>query len=434
VSMRSRARRLPPGRWQVWSLRREALVWVLIVDAMALAVLVLSFWSTFAEPGPGVTSTQWIQFAVLAVAATLHLEATRRIERRRELAMGGKSPYTNLKSLWLFAGILLLPLSLVAVLVVLSFVYCWVRVYGPTIAYRKVYSVASSILPSAAAIAVLQAGGLSDTPRIPTGPWSLLLVLVAGVVWWFINYGLIVAAIMLSDPQTPARTALGELADQFVIAAGLGLGTAVAALQTSHPWVVPVLMVTVLALHQTLLLPQLRHAAMTDAKTGLATPTFWSTAVPAELARAETLKTTVGLLMLDLDEFKYINDTFGHPAGDQALCAVAAAIRAEVRHNDLVARLGGDEMAVLVPGVDQDELLEIAERIRVRLAHITLTVEQAGTSRSAVIDGVPASFGAAVYPYAGSTMDQLVLAADAALLNAKRAGRNRVVPALSEAS
>lgn len=418
----------------MWSLRREALVWVLIVDAMALAVIVLSAWSAFLEPDVAVTGDQWIQFAVLAGASLLHLEATRRIERRREMAKAGRSPYTNLKSLWLFAGILLLPLALVCVLVVISFVYCWVRVYGPTIAYRKVYSVASSILPSAAAAAVLGAGGLGDAPRLPTGPWSLLVVLVAGGVWWFINFGLIVAAIMLSDPDTPARMALGELADQFVIAAGLGLGTAVAALQVSYPWVVPVLMVTVLALHQTLLLPQLRHAAMTDAKTGLATPTLWSTAVPAELARAETLKLNVGMLMLDLDDFKRINDTYGHQAGDEALRAVGEAVRDEVRQGDLVARVGGDEIAVLVPGVDQVELLEIAERVRVRLAGMTVTVQHAGTGRSAVIDGVPASFGVAVYPDAGATMDRLVLAADAALLNAKQAGRNRVVTAFDEAS
>jgi diguanylate cyclase (GGDEF)-like protein len=415
----------------VWSLRREALVWVLVVDAAALAVIVLSAWSTI---GTGVTGKQWIQFSVLAVASLLHLEATRRIERRREMAKAGRSPYTNLKSLWLFAGILLLPLSLVCVLVVLSFAYCWIRVYGPTIAYRKVYSVASSILPSAAAVAVLQAGGMGDTPRLPTGPWSLLLVLVAGGAWWFINFGLIVTAIMLSAPDTPARTALGDLADQFVIAAGLGLGTAVAALQTSFPWVVPVLMITVLALHQSLLLPQLRHAAMTDSKTGLATPTLWSATVPAELARAETLNTSVGLLMMDLDNFKQINDTYGHQAGDEALRAVGASIRGEVRAGDLVARVGGDEIAVLVPGAGQVELLDVAERIRTRLANLAVTVQHAGTGRTAVIDGIPASFGAAIYPEAGITMDQLVLAADAALLHAKQAGRNRVVTAFEQAS
>jgi diguanylate cyclase (GGDEF)-like protein len=187
-------------------------------------------------------------------------------------------------------------------------------------------------------------------------------------------------------------------------------------------------MVTVLALHRDLLLPQYQRAAGTDVKTGLATPSYWASAVPVELARAETLRSTVGLLMLDLDKFKEINDTYGHPAGDQALKAVGESVRAEVRQGDLVARVGGDELAVLLPGASETEVLEVAERIRDRLAGLTVAVSTTGTSKT-VITGVPASFGAAVYPEVAVTMDQLVLAADNALLTAKRAGRNKIVSA-----
>jgi diguanylate cyclase (GGDEF)-like protein len=184
----------------------------------------------------------------------------------------------------------------------------------------------------------------------------------------------------------------------------------------------------VLALHRDLLLPQYQRAAGIDAKTGLATSSYWASAVPAELARADTLRSTVGLLMLDLDRFKEINDTYGHPAGDEALRAAGEAIRAEVRNGDLVARVGGDELAVLLPGAFESEVLEIAERIRERL--VTLTVSVSTTdSGTATLDGVPASFGAAVYPDVANTMDQLILAADDALLRAKRSGRNQIVVA-----
>jgi diguanylate cyclase (GGDEF)-like protein len=218
------------------------------------------------------------------------------------------------------------------------------------------------------------------------------------------------------------------LSEQLVVVAGLGLGIAVAGLQASYPWVVPVLMVTVLTLHRDLLLPQFQRAAATDVKTGLATPSYWANAVPVELARAETLRSTVGLLMLDLDRFKEINDTYGHPAGDRALKAVGESVRAEVRQGDLVARVGGDELAVLLPGASEHEVLEIAERIRDRLSRLTVSVDTAKDT-TAVITGVPASFGAAVYPEVAGTMDQLVLAADNALLTAKRAGRNTIVTA-----
>jgi diguanylate cyclase (GGDEF)-like protein len=187
-------------------------------------------------------------------------------------------------------------------------------------------------------------------------------------------------------------------------------------------------MVTVLCLHRDLLLPQFRRAAGTDSKTGLATSSYWANAVPAELARAESMRSTVGLLMLDLDKFKEINDTYGHPAGDRALRAVGETVRAEVRQGDLVARVGGDELAVLLPGASEREVLEVAERIRDRLSTLTVTVKTQ-TTNTEVITGVPASFGAAVYPDVAGTMDQLVLAADNALLTAKRAGRNTIVSA-----
>jgi diguanylate cyclase (GGDEF)-like protein len=264
---------------------------------------------------------------------------------------------------------------------------------------------------------------------MPTSLWSLLVVIAAAATWWLVNFALVVGAILLSSEEATARGALGDLADQLVVVAGLGLGIAVAGLQSSYPWVVPVLMVTVLALHRDLLLPQYQRAAATDVKTGLATPSYWASAVPVELARAETLRSTVGLLMLDLDKFKVINDTYGHPAGDRALRAVAECVRSEVRQGDLVARLGGDELAVLLPGAAEAEVLEVAERIRARLTGLAVVV--GGFERSEVINGIPASMGAAVYPDVAATMDQLVLAADNALLTAKRSGRNRIVTAAS---
>jgi diguanylate cyclase (GGDEF)-like protein len=416
---------VPPRQWKLWSLPPAALGYVIAVDAVALVITGLAVRASVI--GGPITSAEWTAFAVLAVASTLHLESARGIERRREMA-ANTSPHTNLKCLWFFASLLLLPLSLVIPLIVLSYLYSWFRVFGRTIAHRKIFSNSTCILASAAAAAVLRGGGLLTEPRVPTDFWTLLVVLSAAATWWLVNYALVVGAILISSPEATAKDALGELSHQLVICAGLGLGIAIAALQSSYPWVVPVLMVTVLALHRDLLLPQYQRAAGVDVKTGLATPSYWANAVPAELARAESLRSTVGLLMLDLDKFKEINDTYGHPAGDRALRAVGESVRAEVRQGDLVARVGGDELAVLLPGASETEVLEVAERIRDRLSALTVSVETAA-NRTAIISGVPASFGAAVYPDVAGTMDQLILAADNALLTAKRGGRNQIVTA-----
>ncbi len=422
-----RSKWVPPRRWKLWSLPRPALGYVLGVDAIAVTITILASVSTMSGEHPGIRPSEWAAFSVLAVASILHLESARGIERRREMA-ANTSPYTNLKSLWVFAGLLLLPLSLVVALIVVSYGYSWIRVYGRTIAHRKVFSASTFILASAAAAAVLRAGGLLTEPRVPTSAWTLVVVLAAATTWWMVNFALVIGAILLTAPEATARGALGDLSEQLVVVAGLGLGIAVAGLQASYPWIVPVLMITVLTLHRDLLLPQFQRAAGTDVKTGLATPSYWASAVPVELARAETLRSTVGLLMLDLDKFKEINDTYGHPAGDRALKAVGESVRAEVRQGDLVARVGGDELAVLLPGASETEVLEIAERIRDRLTTLSVTVDTT-TNTPTVITGVPASFGAAVYPEVAGTMDQLVLAADNALLTAKRAGRNRIVSA-----
>jgi diguanylate cyclase (GGDEF)-like protein len=403
----------------MWTLPKSATWYVLVIDVLAVILTCLCTVRT-----PAATHQQWVWFAVLTAAAVLHLEAVRTIERRREKAVAGV-PYTNLKSMWVCAAVLLLPLPLVVALIVASYGYSWLRVYGQAKAHRKIFSAATFVLASVASDAMLQIGGLTEAPRIPVSPWSLLVVLTAATTWWLVNYALVVGVILLSVPGSRPKKALGDLSDQLVVAAALGLGIAAAALIADHPWVLPVLAVTVLCVHRDLLLPQFQRAARTDAKTGLAAPTYWADVVKAELLRAKSAGTSVGVLMLDLDHFSEINNVYGHPAGDEALTAIARAVRTEVRRDDLVARFGGDELAIVLPNIDQVELLAVAERIRAALGRpIMLSQTLSGTPET--VTGVTATIGAAVYPQSGQTYEQLLLAADTQLYSAKNAGRNQV--------
>ncbi|WP_202819017.1 GGDEF domain-containing protein [Actinosynnema sp. ALI-1.44] len=419
MSVNPRLRWVSPRKWRLWALPPASLAYVLVTNVVAVLVTVM------ASLHVTVSRTEWVWFAVLAAASLLHLEAARSIERRREQT-GEGVPYTNLKSLWVFTGVLLLPLPLVIALIVIAYTYCGVRIYGPFVWHRKIFSTATFVIASACAAAVLRAGGLDNAPRVPVGPWSLVIVVAAATTWWLINYALVVGAILLSSPDTTARTALGDLSEQLVVAAALGLGIAVAALEASNPWVVPVLMVTVLALHRDLLLPQYQRQARTDDKTGLAAPTFWSQVVVAELSRAKLVGGNVGVLMMDVDKFSDINNSYGHPAGDQALQSVVRVVRTEIRRGDLAARWGGDELAVVLPGTTSAELQMVGERIRRRLANTPVSITHAKTGKTIVLEGVTVSMGAAVYPESGVDVDRLVLAADAALLAAKEAGRNQI--------
>src|SRR5690242_9803676 len=135
------------------------------------------------------------------------------------------------------------------------------------------------------------------------------------------------------------------------------------------------------------------------------------------VGQAATTQAPLSLLLLDLDHFKQVNDQRGHQVGDQVLVSVGATLRNVLRARDFAGRNGGEEFAVLLPDTSIAEALEIAERVRVAAAEISLP----GSDVS-----VTASVGVAVFPDHASTPDRLERLADAALYLAKRQGRNRV--------
>ena len=174
---------------------------------------------------------------------------------------------------------------------------------------------------------------------------------------------------------------------------------------------------------------QLRHLALHDALTGLANRRHFNETLQAECARLDEQDTGFALLLVDLDRFKPVNDSLGHPAGDNVLRKVANRLRRAVREIDLVARIGGDEFAVIARGLcDAEAGKLLADRIVDLL------------SRPFIIDGSPAEIGASVglvfAPESGNDADSLTRNADVALYTAKREGRGRTClfePRMTEA-
>jgi diguanylate cyclase (GGDEF)-like protein len=169
-----------------------------------------------------------------------------------------------------------------------------------------------------------------------------------------------------------------------------------------------------LALHNAWLLEEVRRMAETDPLTGLANRRVFERALEREIARASRTGHPVSLLMLDADHFKQYNDRFGHRAGDDLLQSLARALVEHSRAFDTVARYGGEEFAVILPECPVDEAQRVAERLRL--------VSSAVEGRAPVT----LSGGVATYPVHGRDGAALIEAADAALYESKRCGRDRL--------
>jgi diguanylate cyclase (GGDEF)-like protein len=161
--------------------------------------------------------------------------------------------------------------------------------------------------------------------------------------------------------------------------------------------------------------------AVTDELTGLANKRAFHSIFDRELERSRRFETPLGLVMLDIDKFKSVNDTYGHQQGDAVLAAVAGVVRSLSRDVDAPARYGGEEMAVILPGTDAEGAVQLAERMREAVE--ALSVPKLGDSG---LLQVTASFGAGAVPESAADKDGLIAAADAALYRAKHNGRNRV--------
>jgi two-component system, cell cycle response regulator len=172
---------------------------------------------------------------------------------------------------------------------------------------------------------------------------------------------------------------------------------------------------------------RLKQIGLTDALTGIQNRRYFEHRCPVEISQARRYRHPLACMFLDIDKFKRINDTYGHPTGDEVLRIVANAIQAQLRSGDTIARYGGEEFVVLLPQSELHHARQIAERIRSSIE------EKHVQAHSGHAIKVTLSIGLSMLPaknLAGENhqlADQLVAAADKALYQAKHSGRNRVV-------
>ncbi len=160
---------------------------------------------------------------------------------------------------------------------------------------------------------------------------------------------------------------------------------------------------------------ELHKLATTDTLTGIANRRRFNLALDAELLRSDRHAIPLALILMDIDHFKRINDTFGHPTGDSVLVEFARAVEVNIRASDLFARWGGEEFIIMAPHVDGENVQAMAEKLRQSVEAATFTA--AGQ--------VTCSIGASLY-LPGESEQELLARVDAALYQAKQNGRNRV--------
>ncbi len=163
---------------------------------------------------------------------------------------------------------------------------------------------------------------------------------------------------------------------------------------------------------------ELERRALTDALTGLFNIRWWRDMGPRVMAQSLRTGAGVGILLMDLDHFKQINDSAGHAAGDSVLRAVARALRRVVRDSDYAVRYGGEEFLIVLTNSNVDGAMRVAQALQSAMTEL-----RAPTSE---MKRVTASIGVAVFPDHGQQLDDVVAAADLAMYQAKRDGRDRI--------
>jgi two-component system, cell cycle response regulator len=165
----------------------------------------------------------------------------------------------------------------------------------------------------------------------------------------------------------------------------------------------------------------LEHEALTDALTGMHNRRYFDDAVNEYLEQFRRIDKPVGLMILDLDHFKKVNDTYGHDVGDEVLRQIARCLQEFTRYHDVVARLGGEEFAIVAPNMNKEGLFKLADRIRNAVSSLNI--------RSGNVHlRVTMSIGLAIWDHR-ETAEDLYKRADMQLYQAKRTGRNRVCAA-----
>lgn len=392
--------------WPLWTLKRSALAYWLLVDLLGLAVVVYAI-VTSPQPSPGEIG----RFAAIAGTAGAVIIGSSIYSHR--VGEAARNPWAA-HLCYLTAGLVALPCNLLVLLL-----------FGPALhgvltqrpeSHRWVFTLSATAL---AVFATRFAIGWAE-PRT-----DLVVMVLGATVLLVARAGVIALGLKLRSPRAKGEEIIGEPIDVVLGVVAVSIGGLMGFVAATTP--VHALMAgpPLALLERAAQLPHWRRSAQRDAKTGLANAVHWDSRARYELSKARARDRPMAVMLLDLDHFKRVNDEVGHLAGDSALSAVALLLTGTVRSGDLVGRFGGEEFVVLLPDAEPAIARSVAQRVRHAVAD--LAVPTVGTDgREHLLTGLTVSIGVATTQRFGYELPDLLVAADAALLAAKGYGRNLV--------
>ncbi len=404
--------------WALWTRPRD---WII---ATLTAITVMLSWTAVSLLTVPVTVAQLGTFSLLTGLAVAQTEVSRRLERERRILSNG--PYISMTSVWLLPAGLLLPAQLIAALGVVLYVYLAFRSWSGTRPgeFHRVAANATTMILSAFSASVV--GHMTIGSGVAT-------VTLAGLAFFTVNTALTGLGLYLADPKSATPVScLGTMDDNLLELSTLCVGALLVMVLNEEPLLSVLVILPLYVLQRSVLIKRLEELATTDQKTQLLNATTWQDGAQREISRAERENGSFGAMMIDLDHFKRINDTYGHLAGDDVLKAVAAVVKQETRAHDLVGRFGGEEFVALLPSTSKEDAIVTAERIRQRVSELIISTTT-NEGRAVDIERQTASIGVAAYPLDGSSIEEVMASADAAVYAAKHGGRNRVVGSVAAA-
>jgi diguanylate cyclase (GGDEF)-like protein len=356
----------------------------------------------------------WL-FGLLLACGAVSVELTRRAGQT-----GGV--VRDVYAIWDLPVALLLPPVYVLLVPIPRMLLTQARI-RQTPLVRRAYSAAALGLAYAAASVVFHHAVSLLGLATGTGVW-ILLVVGCGLLRLALNDGLVLTAVKGAAPQTRLRSEITGTEAVFGSSAELALGTLVTFVAAHVALAAVLALPLVISLQRSLRHSQLVAEASVDAKTGLLNDRTWRRRAAEEVERAAQAGVPMAVGIIDIDHFKDVNDTYGHPAGDQVLEGLAAVVNAQLlRGSALIGRTGGEEFAFVLPGATPRAAIEAAERLR---KTIPLTVFRFdGTSGQGLVC-VTVSIGMVVTAQSGRNLGPYYVSADRALYAAKHSGRDAV--------